>query len=212
MNKKRTPHTAMVKYLLLIPLFAFAWIGLHAGEITRTLNGIKYITDSDTVKTDTITVVSVGSIRTDTTNIVYKTISVHGKAIANDFKEITPLYIVDGKEIESVNMQHLSPDDIESITVLKNQTAIKLYGEKAKNGVIVVSTKKISERENETAVEDAQQTRIIVRGQAKSVYEVKREIEQMERKIQLLQKQIQLQQEELKQMKAQLKQQQEQAK
>ena len=45
MNKKRTPHTAMCKYLLLLPLIAFAWIGVHAGEITRTLNEISIFPD-----------------------------------------------------------------------------------------------------------------------------------------------------------------------
>jgi len=34
-----------------------------------------------------------------------------------------------------------NPDDIETITVLKNETAVNLYGEKAKNGVLVINTK-----------------------------------------------------------------------
>ena len=40
MNKKSIPHTAICTYLLLIPLITFAWIGVHAGEISHTLNEI----------------------------------------------------------------------------------------------------------------------------------------------------------------------------
>ncbi len=53
--------------------------------------------------------------------------------------EILPIYIVDGKEIEDINT--IKVDDIESISVLKNKSATALYGEKGKNGVILISTK-----------------------------------------------------------------------
>ena len=53
-----------------------------------------------------------------------------------------PLYIVDGKEIEAGSLGNISPNDIESIEVLKNGSAISHYGEKGKNGVIIVTTKK----------------------------------------------------------------------
>ncbi|MEN8116405.1 MAG: carboxypeptidase-like regulatory domain-containing protein [Bacteroidota bacterium] len=50
-----------------------------------------------------------------------------------------PLYIIDGKIIESI--EDISPADIESISVLKGASAIALYGEKGKDGVILVKTK-----------------------------------------------------------------------
>ena len=52
---------------------------------------------------------------------------------------IKPLFIVDGKEVE--NIEHILPADIEYITVLP-KTAAEQYGEKGKNGVIVITTKK----------------------------------------------------------------------
>ncbi|MDX1283702.1 MAG: carboxypeptidase-like regulatory domain-containing protein, partial [Draconibacterium sp.] len=52
-----------------------------------------------------------------------------------------PLYVVDGKIVES--MDEISPEDIESISVLKDESAMATYGEKGKNGVIMVSTEKI---------------------------------------------------------------------
>lgn len=53
---------------------------------------------------------------------------------------IRPLYIIDG--VPSEAMDQLSPDDIESISVLKDAAAISLYGARATNGVILISTKK----------------------------------------------------------------------
>ncbi len=52
------------------------------------------------------------------------------------------LYIIDGKEMESGNMKDIDPNTIKSINVLKGETAVKLYGEKGKNGVIEITTKK----------------------------------------------------------------------
>ena len=51
----------------------------------------------------------------------------------------TPLYIVDGKEIADPNT--IQPDDIESISVLKNESSVAAYGERGKNGVILIYTK-----------------------------------------------------------------------
>lgn len=51
-----------------------------------------------------------------------------------------PLIIIDGKEAKS--LKNIAADDINSITVLKDGTATKRYGDKGKNGVIVIKTKK----------------------------------------------------------------------
>ncbi len=51
-----------------------------------------------------------------------------------------PLYVVDGVPMNS-DISNISPDDIESITVLKGANAAALYGSRANNGVIVVTTK-----------------------------------------------------------------------
>jgi len=51
-----------------------------------------------------------------------------------------PLYVVDGVPVESTDF--LSPDDIESTTVLKDATTASIYGARAAGGVIVYTTKK----------------------------------------------------------------------
>lgn len=54
----------------------------------------------------------------------------------------TPLYVMDGIPIESGYFQTINPEDIESITVLKDASAKALYGSRGSNGVIVINTKK----------------------------------------------------------------------
>ncbi len=52
-----------------------------------------------------------------------------------------PLYVVDGMPYDG-KLTSISPSDIESMTVLKDAAAASLYGSRAANGVIVITTKK----------------------------------------------------------------------
>ena len=51
------------------------------------------------------------------------------------------LYILDGKEIEKSTMGFISPETIQSITVLKTDEALAKYGEKGRNGVVIIASK-----------------------------------------------------------------------
>lgn len=53
-----------------------------------------------------------------------------------------PLYIVDGKEITEEEIQKINPDLISEINVLKGDSATKAYGDKGKNGVLIIKLKK----------------------------------------------------------------------
>ncbi|MBR5656764.1 MAG: SusC/RagA family TonB-linked outer membrane protein [Prevotella sp.] len=53
---------------------------------------------------------------------------------------MSPYYVVDG--IPGVDISIVAPDDIESIDVLRDATATAIYGSKAANGVIIITTKK----------------------------------------------------------------------
>ena len=53
---------------------------------------------------------------------------------------ISPLILVDGEEVPSID--EIKPKDIESISVLKDNSATTKYGDKGKNGVIIITTKK----------------------------------------------------------------------
>lgn len=54
----------------------------------------------------------------------------------------TPLFILDGAPISSSLFNSLNPSDIENITVLKDAASTSIYGSRAANGVIVITSKK----------------------------------------------------------------------
>ncbi len=52
-----------------------------------------------------------------------------------------PLYIVNGIETDKVNTLYFKPEEIETIRVIKEDMALGIYGEKGKNGVVIINTK-----------------------------------------------------------------------
>lgn len=56
-----------------------------------------------------------------------------------------PMLIVDGKTVTREDIQALPPESVANIVVMKEEAAIKSYGENAKNGVIIITTKKRQE-------------------------------------------------------------------
>jgi TonB-linked SusC/RagA family outer membrane protein len=61
----------------------------------------------------------------------------------------SPLYVVDGAAFDG-NIAELNPNDIESMSVLKDAAATALYGNRASNGVILITTKRGSGNANPT--------------------------------------------------------------
>ncbi len=53
-----------------------------------------------------------------------------------------PLFILDGVPIESSDFNTISPSDIESVSVLKDASSTSIYGARASNGVVVITTKR----------------------------------------------------------------------
>ena len=56
-----------------------------------------------------------------------------------------PLILIDGVEMTTNDMARLNPDDIASFSIMKDATATSLYGSRAANGVILVTTKEGTE-------------------------------------------------------------------
>ena len=54
----------------------------------------------------------------------------------------SPLYVVDGIPMGSSNVDYMSSEDIESIEILKDASSAAIYGSRAANGVILITTKK----------------------------------------------------------------------
>ncbi len=62
-----------------------------------------------------------------------------------------PLYVVDGRKVTREEFDTmLKPDDIESVSVLKNDAATTMYGEDAEYGVIIVETKDYTKLDEQT--------------------------------------------------------------
>ena len=87
---------------------------------------------------------------------VWSEIYVRGRGSLNSGTQ--PLYVIDGMPVSSESdgiwsgtndyfdpMAAINPADIESVTVLKDAAATAIYGSRAANGVIVITTKKGSE-------------------------------------------------------------------
>ncbi|GGH10506.1 TonB-dependent receptor plug domain-containing protein [Pedobacter zeae] len=121
-----------------------------AGVIeVKTKNG--FLSNNDGLKTN--------PLKIDESNLNGKVSGFHVRPLPNtetpvkrryllnrDFDpKAKPLYIVDGKELTDLN---LNEESIRSITVLKGPDPQKIYGEKGKNGVIVITTKKASSGKN----------------------------------------------------------------
>ena len=53
-----------------------------------------------------------------------------------------PLFILDGVPISSADFNAISPSDIESVSVLKDASSSSIYGARAANGVVVITTKR----------------------------------------------------------------------
>ena len=66
-------------------------------------------------------------------------ITLRGASSLRSGAAMQPYYVIDG--IPGVDISMVAPDDIESIDVLRDATATAIYGSKAANGVIIITTK-----------------------------------------------------------------------
>ena len=60
----------------------------------------------------------------------------------SSFQNNDPLYVIDGVPVQDAYSTGFNPNDIESIQVLKDASAASIYGARANNGVVIVTTKK----------------------------------------------------------------------
>ncbi len=83
---------------------------------------------------------------TETSQKSSDVVKYEGTVSYNNVKTIraaeNPLVIVDDKTIDFEKMKDIDPKTIDKMTVLKDKVATDLYGDKAKHGVIVITTKK----------------------------------------------------------------------
>ncbi|MFC0514336.1 M56 family metallopeptidase [Mucilaginibacter angelicae] len=113
---------------------------------TVTINGVKAkpVALSYSIRSDDDAIVARGGDVVVTgygkkANI--KALKVNGLSIVTNGDK-DPLVVIDGKNSSMEALKKLDPDKVESISILKGDDATKKYGDKAKDGVVVIGTRK----------------------------------------------------------------------
>lgn len=168
MLKQKSSPWARLKYLYVLPLTAVAVVAFARPEISRELEKISSTRISEitpvevTNPTDTVHTVRVPlniqeamqkqlddfskasenivrAVRHSSINNVSDTLNIR---INNINSSNEPLIIVDGEELlGDRTLDSIDVNTIESISVIKDERALELYGEKARNGVILITRK-----------------------------------------------------------------------
>ena len=177
MLKEKSNPWARLKYLYVLPLAAIAVTAFARPEISEKMEEISAVKVNDLaeivetksgknvvkepIDTTKNKVVVVG-YRTEKKDSVLtsgkKKVAISVQGISDEGK---PLVIINGKESDREVVNALNPECIESVSVIGPEKAIKVYGEKAKDGVMDIklySEKKFAPRKIE--IEGINKTRL----------------------------------------------------
>lgn len=138
MLKKRSSRWAAARTLLILPLSALA-----LGAFARTLQ-VPVVKAPDAAQlpapvsgTDSAREAS----RESSSIMIVSAPEEGGKALSAPDAKPAPLYIVDGEVADPARVQRLQAERIAAVTVLKDSSFTVRYGDAARNGVVVISTR-----------------------------------------------------------------------
>ena len=115
------------------------WIpGMQNGENVRVKYTIPISFSLGEVQYEVVS----GNVNTDKNEYTEAYKNAKELRIVSGNKDEKPLFVVDDKIIGNDDITKIKPNDIESVTVLKDESATKIYGEKGKNGVVIIKMKK----------------------------------------------------------------------
>ena len=160
MLKKKSNRKATWKYLYVIPVALCTVTVFARPEVSERLDEIastdllamldKVDSQSATDQSQMVITAASNSNQTNTLNVnidesgdssqgnkLKINITENGKPTSMD----SALCIVDGKKVSREEIDKLSPDQIKSVTVLKGKMAVEKYGDEAKGGALLISTK-----------------------------------------------------------------------
>lgn len=160
MLKKKSKRKATWKYLYVIPVALCTVTVFARPEVSERLDEIastdllamldKVDSQSATDQSQMVITAASNSNQTNTLNVnidesgdssqgnkLKINITENGKPASMD----SALCIVDGKKVSREEIDKLSPDQIKSVTVLKGKMAVEKYGDEAKGGALLISTK-----------------------------------------------------------------------
>lgn len=160
MLKKKSNRKATWKYLYVIPValctvtvFARPEVSERLDEIASTDLLAMLDQDDSQSATDQSQMVITAASNSNQTNTLNVNIDESGDSSQGNKLKInitengkpasmdSALCIVDGKKVSREEIDKLSPDQIKSVTVLKGKMAVEKYGDEAKGGALLISTK-----------------------------------------------------------------------
>jgi len=152
-SKKKSQKRSTLKALFLLPLTMLAVVAFATEEVSTALKPVSDLKVTDLIQRDTI--------KTKMTRLIIKKVDEDGKDTLNvkgNVKWVTfdasadtanVIVFVDGVEKDKVVIKQIDPEAIGDIKVFKGERAVEKFGDRARNGVILISTKK-SDQEGET--------------------------------------------------------------
>lgn len=141
MKKVKTSPWKKVAAIAVLPFMgAFLMLNAKPNYVYESVENKTRIV-SDSIDKSKVIVVGYGSNVKD--SLIPVDSSASGNTVVSKGIDSSnpPLIFLDNNEITSEEMNKIDPNDILNISVLKDKTAIKMYGEKGKNGVILITSK-----------------------------------------------------------------------
>ncbi|HEX9513795.1 MAG TPA: M56 family metallopeptidase [Puia sp.] len=136
MNKIKSARMHLLKFLFMIPLLAVLLLAFR-----DKINSVRVTTPALSVSST-----RGGALAIGTAELVVKDPGKPGgrtDTIPKKVDSAKPLFVVDRVQMpENWPLNSISPDDIKSVSVLKNKAAVAQYGAKGVNGVVIITTKK----------------------------------------------------------------------
>lgn len=138
MLKKRSSRWAAARTLLILPLSALA-----LGAFARTLQvPVVKAPDATLLPAPAFGTNSAREASRESSSIMIVSAPEEGgKALSAPDAKPAPLYIVDGEVADPARVQRLQAERIAAVTVLKDSSFTVRYGDAARNGVVVISTR-----------------------------------------------------------------------
>ncbi|WP_293941064.1 MULTISPECIES: M56 family metallopeptidase [unclassified Sphingobacterium] len=167
MNKKRSSKIELSKYAFLLPVFLLTGAAFTVSKAEGNIDGlVEKANETTLLKLDVgqqqdvlLPVNMVGeagivlneafgtdTVKIDTSRRSNGTTVLSGQIGALKIRGASdpidnPLFVLDGEVIDKKELDAIAPEQIESISVLKDKSATAVYGDKGKNGVVLVTTK-----------------------------------------------------------------------
>ena len=170
MNSRRTRRTEMVKYALFVPAAALLLFVSNIDSLARSIaKEMKPLANMEQTFNNPESIAPViEEVQPVAEEPVVEQIETMVEAVAAVQDSVVPettstenvntqltripdeaLWIIDQREATPEEVARLNPDDIESITVFREQTATDIWGDRGKNGVVEVKTKNAPKDDDE---------------------------------------------------------------